>query len=446
MEPIVAPATPLGYSAIGILRLSGDNLLEVVKKVFKGKGKIRERFAHYGKFYTYEGKLLDEVILIYYKAPRSYTGEDMVEVCFHGNPLIIKRALETFNKLGVRTARPGEFTLRAFLNGKMDLAQAEAVNELILAKTELSLENALNQLRGSLSKRINSLKERILNLLAYWESEIEFEEEDIPTLTKEESLEILEGVLEEIKELLSSSTFGRYLREGVKVAIVGRPNVGKSSLFNALLGEERAIVSEFEGTTRDYIGETINLRGIPVTFLDTAGIREGREEVERAGIERSLKLLEEADLIIFVLDATSLKEEDLKIWDRVKTKNPLIVVNKIDLGLRIKLDEFKNWDIIKVSAKEGTNLEGLKEAILKRVGFEEVSGKEVYISLRHKNLLEEAMRRLKTLMEDLKGQELGVELRLLRLREALEPLEEITGGVASEELFGKIFSNFCIGK
>ncbi len=252
-EPIVAIATPYGESAIGIVRLSGKGVLDIVKKFFKTKGEIKPRYAHFGRLYDEKGEELDEGILIYYKAPHSYTGEDMVELNLHGNPRILQRAVELFLNTGARLAEPGEFTKRAFLNGKLDLTQAEAVAELISAKTELARKVALKQLHGELSKYIRPLRDTLLELLAYVEADIEFAEEDIPTLTKQQVLEMVERVIKGINELLKTAKTGKFIREGIKLAIVGRPNVGKSSLFNALLKEERAIVTDIEGTTRDYI-------------------------------------------------------------------------------------------------------------------------------------------------------------------------------------------------
>ena len=446
-EPIVAIATPYGEGAIGIIRLSGKNVLDIVKKFFKTKGQIKPRYAHFGKLYDEEGEELDEGILIYYKAPNSYTGEDLVELNLHGNPRILKRALEVFLKAGVRLAEPGEFTKRAFLNGKLDLTQAEAVAELISAKTELARKVALKQLQGELSRYIRPLRESLLELLAYIEADIEFDEEDIPTLTKEQVLEMVERVTKGIKELLKTAKTGKFIREGIKLAIVGRPNVGKSSLFNALLKEERAIVTDIAGTTRDYIEETLQIREIPVKLIDTAGIRETEDVVEKIGVERSKQKIEEADLILFVVDASSkITDKDLKIYEEIKNKEHIIVANKIDLGIKADLEIFKGKSIIKVSALKGEGLENLSEEILKKIGLQLDESVNIYVSVRHETLLKKAKEVLEKFKEEYKIREISPEIAMLDLREAADYLGEILGEITTEDVLGKIFSTFCIGK
>ncbi len=446
-EPIVAIATPYGESAIGIVRLSGKGVLDIVKRFFKTKGEIKPRYAHFGRLYDEKGEELDEGILIYYKAPHSYTGEDMVELNLHGNPRILQRAVELFLNTGARLAEPGEFTKRAFLNGKLDLTQAEAVAELISAKTELARKVALKQLHGELSKYIRPLRDTLLELLAYVEADIEFAEEDIPTLTKQQVLEMVERVIKGINELLKTAKTGKFIREGIKLAIVGRPNVGKSSLFNALLKEERAIVTDIEGTTRDYIEETLQIKGIPVRLIDTAGIRETQDIVEKIGVERSKKKIEEADLVLFVIDGSrEITEEDLKIYESIKDKEKIIVVNKVDLPLRANLEIFKGENIIKVSALTGEGLEQLSEEILKKVGVQLEESVNIYVSLRHETLLKKAKEVLERFKEEYKNKEISPEIAMLDLREASDYLGEILGEITTEDVLGKIFSTFCIGK
>ncbi len=446
-EPIVAIATPFGESAIGIIRFTGKGVLEIAKKYFKTKSSIKPRYVHYGQLMDSEGEPLDEGLLVYFKAPHSYTGEDMIEIFLHGNPFLLRRALELFTKAGCRLAQPGEFTKRAFLNGKMDLTQAEAVAELISAKTELARKIAFRQLKGELSAHIKPLRESLLELCAYMEADIEFSEEDIPTLTKEQVITMVDRVLEGIDRLIQTARTGKFLREGLKLAIVGRPNVGKSSLFNALLKEERAIVTEFEGTTRDFLEETLNLRGIPVRLIDTAGIRETQDPVEKIGVQRSQAKLEEADIVLFVLDASEeLTQEDLNIYELVKDKEIIIVLNKIDKGLCTPLEIFKGHSIIKVSALKGYGLRDLEEEILRRTGALTQEGLNIYVSLRHEELLRKAKEVLENFRKRYREEDISPEIAMLDIRESADYLGEILGYITTEEILGSIFSRFCIGK
>jgi len=453
-DTIAAIATPYGESAIGIVRLSGPESLQILKKVFKGKSSsFRPRFAHYGFVVDKNGEPIDEAVVIYYKAPHSYTGEDMVELNLHGNPLILKRVLNRLLEEGARLAEPGEFTKRAFLNGKLDLTQAEAVAELISAKTELARKLALNQLQGALSKEIKPLREELLMLHALVESSIEFEEEDIPTITPEELKERLKKILQRVERLLKTAQTGKAIREGLKLAIVGLPNVGKSSLFNRLLGEERAIVTDIAGTTRDYLEETVNLKGVPIRLIDTAGIREAKDTVERIGVERSLQKLKEADIVLFVVDASkeNLLEEEIKLAQTLAEsgKPVLVVINKIDLGRKLQLPEnfpLKGAPTVEVSAKTGEGLEKLGEEILKTAGVNAAEGGNIYISVRHENLLKRAKKALENALNYLKGEFYSPEILMLDLREATDALGEIIGEVTTEDVLGQIFSTFCIGK
>jgi tRNA modification GTPase len=455
-DTIAAIATPYGEGAIGIIRISGPETERVVREIFKTRsGKIRERFAHYGEVVNPQtGEALDEGILIFYRAPKSYTGEDMAELNLHGNPLILKEVLELILSRGVRLAEPGEFTKRAFLNGKLDLTQAEAVAELISAKTDLARRLALNQLKGVLSKEIEPLREELLHLHALVESSIEFEEEDIPTIEKEELQRRLESILQRVEKLLKTAKTGEAIRKGLRLAIAGKPNVGKSSLFNRLLGKERAIVTDIAGTTRDYLEETVNLKGIPIILVDTAGIRDTSDPVEKIGVERSRQKLSEADIILLVLDASKpLEKEDLELIDTVlKAQKPVVVaLNKIDKGKVLsqeKLPEgLKKFPILEVSAKTGRGVEGLAEKILETAGVLTAEGGEIYISLRHEELLKRAKRALENALKYLKGGEFySPEILMLDIREATDALGEIIGAVATENVLGKIFSTFCIGK
>ncbi len=446
-DPIVAIATPFGESAIGVVRLTGKGVLDIAKRFFRTKSEIKPRYAHYGTLVDEGGDVIDEGVLIYYRAPHSYTGEDMVEISLHGNPLILKKTTELFLKTGCRLAEPGEFTKRAFLNGKLDLTQAEAVAELISAKTDLARKVALRQLKGELSRYINPLRESLLELCAYIEADIEFSEEDIPTLTKEQVLEMVDKVIKGINQLLKTAKTGKFIREGIKLAIVGKPNVGKSSLFNALLREDRAIVTDIEGTTRDYIEETFNLRGVPLKLIDTAGIRETLDPVERIGVERSKKKIEEADVILFVVDGSKqLTDEDLSIYQNLKHRDLIVAVNKIDLGVRIPLEIFEGHSIIKVSALTGQGLQDLEEEILKKAGVITHEGLNIYVSVRHEELLRKSKEVLERFRNTYRKEEISPEIAMLDIREAVNYLGEIVGYITTEDVLGNIFSRFCIGK
>jgi len=446
-DPIVAIATPFGESAIGVVRLTGRDVLSMGLRHFRTKSEVKPRYAHYGTLVDKNGEPIDEGVLIYYRAPYSYTGEDMIELSLHGNPLILKRALELFVEAGCRLAEPGEFTRRAFINGKLDLAQAEAVADLISAKTELARRASLRQLKGELSRYVNSLRESLLELSAYIEADIEFSEEDIPTLTKEQVISMVDRVLEGIDQLLSTAKTGKLLRDGIKLAIVGRPNVGKSSLFNALLREDRAIVTDIEGTTRDYIEESLNLRGIPVRLIDTAGIRDSDDPVERLGVERSMEKIDEADVVLFVIDASEgLKGGDLHIYEKLKNREVIVVFNKTDLGDVVPLEKFQGHSIIKVSALKGYGLKDLEEEILKKAGAVAHEGLNIYVSVRHEELLRKAKNVLADFRKRYNEEDISPEIAMLDIREASDYLGEIVGHITTEDVLGSIFSRFCIGK
>jgi len=444
-EPIIAIATPYGESAVGMLRMSGTGLWEKVEKHIQLKGKLKSRYAHLFKLIDH-GQLIDEGILIYYKAPNSYTGEDMIEMYLHGNPLILKRALEIFLKEGIKLAEPGEFTKRAFLNGKLDITQAEAVADLISAKTDLARQVALRQLQGELSKHINPLRERLIELLAYVEADIEFAEQDIPTIKKEQMVELLTLIMESINSLLSTVKVGEFIRRGINLAIVGKPNVGKSSLFNALLGTERAIVTHIPGTTRDFLQEQVHLEGIPINLIDTAGIREAKDQVEAIGIQRSLSALASADLVLFVVDASKpLEEEDWRVYNLIKQKDHIKVLNKMDLGLDSSVKKIFS-DGVCVSAKNGQGMQELKKLILEKAGVFGYDGMMVYLSVRHGELLRMSLGVLEPLLQRLKAEDLSPEIVALELREALSYLDQIVGAITTEDMLSEIFSRFCIGK
>lgn len=445
-EPIVAIATPFGESAIGAIRLSGLGVLERIKDLLILKGEPKPRYAHFVKLRDQGGDILDEGILIYYPSPKSYTGEDMVEIFLHGNPLILKKTLELFLSKGIRLAEPGEFTKRAFLNGKIDLLQAEAVADIIGSKSEKALKSAQRQLQGELSSFINSLRERLLEILAYVEADIEFSEEDIPTLSREQLINLLKYIDQNIQKLLSTVKTGEFLRRGINLAIIGKPNVGKSSLFNALLGQERAIITPIPGTTRDFLQESLTLKGIPINLIDTAGIRHTEDPVEKIGVERSLQKLKSAHMVLFVVDGNKpLSEEDRNIYNMVKGLEHIVVINKIDLP--IEEEVLKTFpEAIKVSAIRGMGIEELKDSILQKLGVHISDSVQVYITLRHENLLKKSQEVIKSLINRLEVEELFPEIIMLDLREAISYLEEIVGLLTTEDILGSIFSRFCIGK
>lgn len=445
-EPIIAIATPYGESAIGMLRISGSGILEKVKRYVSIKGELKPRYAHFFRLLDEDGKVLDEGIFIYYKAPASYTGEDMIEICLHGNPLILKRAVEIFLKEGIRLAEPGEFTKRAFLNGKMDITQAEAVADLINAKTDLARQVALRQLRGELSNYIAPLREKLLDLLAYVEADIEFSEQDIPTITNKEILSILEDIRKNIESLLSTVKMGEFIRRGINLAIVGKPNVGKSSLFNTLLGKDRAIVTDVPGTTRDFLQEQMHMEGIPINLVDTAGIRETHDRVEKIGVQKSIENIESADLVLFVVDCSKpLEKDDWDVYNLVKKKDHIKVLNKMDLGRDPSVIKIFS-DGICVSAKTGEGIERLRKVMLEKVGVFGYDSMKVYISTRHADLLTKSLKVIRPLINKLRREEISTEILALELREALNYLDEIVGAITTEDMLNAIFSRFCIGK
>jgi tRNA modification GTPase len=450
-DTIVANITPLIPSAVGIIRISGDKALEVGKKLFELPKDIKPRKAYFGKIKDKEGNIIDEGLLIYFKAPHSFTGEDVIEIYPHGSVPVMKKIISEALSLGCRMADRGEFTKRAFLNGKIDLIQAEAIADLIEAKTEKASKIAINLLEGKLSKKINKLREKLLELISYIEAEINFPE-DVDEIPFETIYKNLEEVIKQIEELLKTYKRGELIREGVKLAIVGRPNVGKSSLFNALVGYERAIVSEYQGTTRDFLEESININGVPIKLLDTAGIRETKDKIEKIGIQKAKEKIEEADIVLFVFDVSEgLTEEDLKIYEEIKDKNPIIIGNKVDLLkdktiIDILKEKYYFNDIIFVSSKTQENLNQLEKIILEKVGLTEYSDTEVYINFRHYNLLKQSKEKLKELLQNLENIFDFKEILMLDIREAEKYLEEVIGTITTEDVLGNIFGRFCIGK
>lgn len=456
-DTIVAIATPLGMGAIGVIRMSGPKSKDILEKVWKSKGvsvdKIVSHRLYLGNIVRLStGRPVDKVLISYMKAPNSYTGEDIVEISCHGGTQILRKILAQTLEAGARLAEPGEFTKRAFLNGKMDLVQAEAVASIIDSKTELSAKIAEEQLEGRLSNSIEALREQLKELLVFVEATIDFPEEDISFIKRSDVEMKLGDVLIELKKLLATYDHGRIYREGVKTVIAGPPNAGKSSLLNALLGHERAIVHHIPGTTRDTIEEEALLDDVLFKFVDTAGIREAEAEVEEIGVGRSKKMLSLAEVVLLVIDGHFFEALDPRfIEELARVKHVIVVVNKKDLGVKTPQqflqDNFPNRTAVEISAKTGAGLVDLKTTLIKEIlggSLEEMSG-VVVASFRHFNLLKEAEASLLLATNSINNNE-SAEFIAHHLKVGLDALGKIVGAVTSDDILNEIFSNFCIGK
>ena len=458
-DTIAAIATPLGDGGLAVVRISGAQALAVADKSFRpaGKSSLQPSAApthtvHFGKIIR-GGKMIDEVLLTVLRAPRTFTREHTVEISCHGGILPAKLVLDTLLENGARLAEPGEFTRRAFLNGRIDLAQAEAVADLIHSRTELALAAANEQLAGRLSQRINRLRDDLMHTLAHVEAHIDFPDEDIAPDTKAQLLRRLEDGIAFMDELLRTANEGQILRRGIRAAIVGRPNVGKSSLLNQLLGKDRAIVSPIAGTTRDTIEETANIRGLPVVFIDTAGLREARDEIEREGIRRSRESLASAEFILHVLDASEpLTKADENYFAEFAGKKRIFVRNKTDLPIKFKLPPDSRFTIhdsriIDVCCLSGQGMEALKDAIKELAWSGEIKAEmlQVMINSRHQDALNRARASTQMTLDALRG-DATLELAAMDLRIAVNAVGEIVGKTATEDLLDSIFSQFCIGK
>jgi tRNA modification GTPase len=452
-ETIAAIATPLGEGGLAVIRLSGPGALAVADACFVAPRKRDKPSAaathtvHYGRI-VLQGRVVDEVLLTVMRAPRTFTREDVVEISCHGGMVAAKAVLEAVLTHGARLAEPGEFTQRAFLNGRLDLAQAEAVADVIHARTELALVVANEQLAGKLSRRIGELRDGLMTTLAHIEAHIDFPEEDIAPDTREALLGRLDDGLRFMDELLRTADEGRILRRGIRAAIVGRPNVGKSSLLNQLLGHERAIVSPVPGTTRDTIEETANIRGLPVVFIDTAGLREAGDAIEQEGIRRSHESVARAELILHVLDGSeSLTDEDRRYLDRFAGKKRILVRNKVDQPRRLELPDGITPKPVAVCALSGQGVEALKDAIRDRVWGGEIRAEMLpaMINARHQDALRRARVATERCLTALR-ENLTLELVAADLRIAVNAVGEVVGQTATEDLLDAIFSQFCIGK
>jgi tRNA modification GTPase len=451
-DTIAAIATPVGEGGIAVVRLSGPQSLSIADASFRPAGKTSPAPSAapthtilFGKMVR-QGRVLDEVLLAVMRAPRSFTRQDVVEITCHGGLLPAKLVLDTLLENGARLAAPGEFTRRAFLNGRIDLAQAEAVADLIHSRTELALAAANEQLAGKLSQRINLLRDDLMKTLAHIEAHIDFPDEDIAPDTRKELIGRLQAGVAFTDQLLRTANEGRILRRGIRAAIIGRPNVGKSSLLNQLLGHDRAIVSRIPGTTRDTIEETANVRGIPVIFIDTAGLREASDEIELEGIRRSRSALADAELILHMLDAAEpLTAADEKLLSEFAQKKRLLIRNKIDLPVRLQL--LPGILALDVCCLTGKGIEEVKDAIKEKVWAGEIQAGmwQVMINARHQDALQRARAGIERTVAALRDG-LGLELAALDLRIAANAVGEIVGKTTTDDLLDAIFSQFCIGK
>lgn len=457
---IAALATPNGVGAIGVIRLSGTAALHIAEKVFRGKklSKQQSHTAHFGVLYDIESQIIiDEVLVTIFKAPKSYTGEDVVEISCHGSPFILQQALAVLVRCGARLAEPGEFTMRAFLNGKMDLAQAEAVADLIQAESHTAHQTAINQIRGSFSSQIQQLRQQLIDFVALLELELDFSEEDVEFADRLRLLQIVQDLLNSVKELLRASVQGNLFKEGIITVIAGRPNSGKSTLLNALLNEERAIVSDIAGTTRDVIEEKITIDGILFRLIDTAGIREATDTIEKLGIQKTFEKVARASILLYVFDTSAASEitiaEDLEKIQR-KGLHLLLVGNKTDLCHEHQLgmlhysirESGYDYPIFEISALNKANLEDLKDYLVAIIKSSNVTQEQTTTAnTRHYQSLIEAEAELSHVAAGLKSGQ-SSELLSLNIRHTLFALGKITGEITNEDILSSIFSKFCIGK
>ncbi|TXK28418.1 tRNA uridine-5-carboxymethylaminomethyl(34) synthesis GTPase MnmE [Pontibacter qinzhouensis] len=451
-DTIVAVATASGVGAIAVIRLSGPEAFAIVQGVFRGRDLLQQpsHTIHFGTIRDGD-KVLDEVLVSLFKGPTSYTKEDVVEVSCHGSDFIVQQLMQLFLKQGARLAQAGEFTKRAFLNGQFDLAQAEAVADLISSDSALSHEVAMKQMRGGFSQEIKKLRAELVHFASMIELELDFAEEDVEFADREQLRLLISNIQRIIRELLRSFELGNVIKNGVPTVIVGKPNAGKSTLLNKLLNEEKAIVSDVPGTTRDFIEDEINIEGISFRFIDTAGLRETTDKVEAIGVERTLQKLSQSSLIIYLFDITTTTPEELQA--ELEHLNPkklpiLAVANKIDEASPATLAVFGEVEnLVQISAAEGANMDGLKEALVAKVNLGKLNTREqtIVTNLRHVDSLNKTY---EALDDTLSGLDLGISNDLVAadIRRALHHLGQITGEITTDDLLDNIFTKFCIGK
>lgn len=436
--------------------MSGEKSFEILEKIFEPKKKqsieeIKGYTIKYGNIVE-NGEVVDEVLVSYFKAPKSYTTENMCEINSHGGTVIIRKILELCLKNGADLAEPGEFTKRAFLNGRIDLLQAESVIDVINAKSEREAKTGIKQLEGYLSKEIADIKKEIMEVMINIDVSIDYPEYDTPDVTNKQIENMLENVQKKLEKLEKTFDNGKIIKEGIKTAIIGKPNAGKSSLLNAILKEDRAIVTEYEGTTRDTIEEFVTINGIPLKLVDTAGIRNAKDEVEKIGIEKSREIASTADLVIALFDSSKdLDDEDLEILEIAKNKKSIIILNKMDLEAKIneKNEKIKqtNAPIIKISALKKEGIEKLEEEITKLFNLNEINldNEIVITNARHKNLISKAIENVKKTKETMKN-EMPLDIVAIFIKDILEDLANITGEIVTDDIIDEIFAKFCLGK
>ena len=455
-KTIVAISTASGNGGIGIIRLSGKQTFEIIDKIFIPKNKSKDIKGYtmkYGNIVNPKNnEIIDEVLVAYFVAPKSYTTENMCEINSHGGTVVEKRILELCLENGAELAEPGEFTKRAFLNGRIDLSQAEGIIDLINSKTEMEAKESINQLEGNLSKKIKKIEKKMLDIMVNIEVTIDYPEYDVEEVTNSEALKKLNEIHNLLNELENSFNKGKIIKDGIKTVIIGKPNAGKSSLLNSLLKEDRAIVSDIAGTTRDTIEEYLNIDGIPLKLIDTAGIRDTENTIEKIGVEKSKKLVNDADLIIAIFDISgSLDEDDRKIIELIRDKKAIILLNKVDvLKNNNKMEEEikkLNKPVIKISAKEEIGFENLYSEIKKMFELNEISSNnEILITNeRHKNQIIKAKQNILNAIETVKNNT-PVDIISIYINQAMEDLGEITGVNVSENIINEIFAKFCLGK
>jgi len=451
-DTIVAPATPAGIGAIAVIRVSGKNAVHLVNSVFSGKdlSKQASHTIHFGTIRDEKGGIIDEVLVSVFHEPRSFTKENLVEISCHGSPYIVEQILQLLVRKGARMAEAGEFTKRAFLNGRFDLAQAEAVADLIASDSQAAHQIAINQMRGGFSKKIKELRQELIRFAALVELELDFAEEDVEFANRKQLKQFLQNVLAYINELLASFQFGNVLKNGIPTVIVGKPNAGKSTLLNALLNEEKAIVSDIAGTTRDSIEDEIVLEGIRFRFIDTAGLRETQDQIEAIGVERAKKKMQEASLVLYIFDATATQEAEIqKIVAELQelAKPYFLIFNKIDKLAENQLEIYqKQANSICLSAKERIGIDLLQNALLSVIKDRKVKTGDVVINnLRHFEALSLTKKSLEKVLEDI-DTAITTDLLAMDIREAISYLGSIVGEVTNEDLLDYIFSKFCIGK